>query len=158
MTYSNRNGPAVLEPSAGVVSRPVHGAGKLSIGWHDLEVMSLAEFPTHWVVLLGNPANHVHSELVSDRPPTWLQTGARVRGRVGLGAGFVVVRDVDRYQARDSVTKAPLSGWTTDLAQLYADALSVGSRPATTELKEVTGAGHPPWTPVLHAGPDRPAR
>lgn len=153
------------EPSAGTVSRPVAGLGKLPPGWHDLECLSLATYPTHSVVILANPAGHVHTECVLRPLPTWLRVGIRARGRVGPGPGFVVVRDVDRFQARDSVSKVPVTDWHTDLSQLYAAATAAGARPASTELKEVVLADDT-WVPKLHqvgtparqAGePERPA-
>jgi hypothetical protein len=113
-------------------------------------VLSVAEYPTHWVVILANPAGHAHAEPVADRPPAWIKTGARVRTRIGLGPGFVCVRDVDRYQLRDGETKQPLTEWSQDLAALYTDAIASGVVPATTVLKDVL-CGDDAWVPTLHA-------
>lgn len=152
MQYGNRS----REPSAGVVSRVVHGSGKLTAGLHDLEVLAVPEYPTHRVVLLQNSAGHVHAEPVTE-VPAWIRPGTRVRARIGVGPGFVVVRDVDRYQARDAQTKQPLSDWTDDVGQLYRDALSVGAKPATTVLLEVTGDGNT-WQPILRTNATVPTR
>lgn len=154
-------GKADRAPSAGVVSRAVHGAGKLGTGTHDLIVLAIPEYPTHRVLLLQNPAGHVHAEPFVGTPPAWVHVGARVRARVGLGPGFVIVRDVSRYQARDSLTKQALGEWTNDIGQLYRDATAAGAAPATTQLVEVS-CGDSTWIPVLHklqspGQPDRPA-
>ncbi len=154
--YQNRDGKSHRAPSAGVVSRQVGGAGKLSPGRHDLEVLSVAEYPTHCVVILANAAGHAHAEPVADRPPPWFRVGVRVRASIQPGPGFVVVRDVDRYQGQDSATRAPITEWTQDLGELYAAATAAGSKPATTELREVTH-GDDTWRPQLHLPPARPA-
>jgi hypothetical protein len=143
-------GKGTREPSAGVVTRAVHGAGRLNAGTHDLEVLSVAEYPTHRVVMLQNPAGHVHAEPVEGLTPHWLVSGARVRVRIGLGQGFVCMRDVDRYQLRDAETKQPLTAWSADLAALYAAVIAGGVAPATTVLKEISH-GDQTWVPTLHA-------
>jgi hypothetical protein len=154
MTGKVGYGDGEREPSAGVVTRAVHGAGKLNAGVHDLTVLSVPVYPNHAVLLLENPAGHVHSECVALPVPGWVRAGARVRGVIAVGPGFVCVRDVTRYQLRDAITRRPCTEWSEDLGQLYAQALQQGVAPATTQLVELSNVGSQEhWRPVIHQGP-----
>lgn len=151
--YSARDGAPQRQATVGRVSRPIAGLGKLDIGTHALTVLSAVHARTHWVVLLQDPAGHCHVEMVEFWPPELCASGTAVQARIGPTAGYAVARDVDRFQARDALTGAPIDGlWYGSLDGLYQHMLQSwpGVFPASTRLNEVSVVNAAPFFPTIY--------
>jgi hypothetical protein len=136
--YKSRTS-STRDPSGGVLTRPIAGLGKYAPGVHDCEVVAVsATAAGRHTLLLTNSAGHVHTEDLAAAPPVWCRTGAQVTARVVVGPGAVLVRDVGRYQAQDSQTRAELTAWLASPADVLAALTASGTALATTYLGEVT--------------------
>ena len=133
MAYGSRT-KQTRQPSGGVMSKPIGGMGKLTPGTHDCEVLSVSVGSVRTTLILQNTVGHCHSEDL-----TWLEPeinmGVKLKAKIGPTAGFVVCRDGDKFQAQDAKTRAPITGWLTDIQQLYTQAVGLGHHPASTQLE-----------------------
>lgn len=147
MNYKSRHALERRLPSAGLVTKPIGGLGKLDTGVWKLEVLTALRRPSCVEVVLVASTGHSHYERVTAWPRDLDPTASHCEGRVGLGPGFVLERNVQQYRGVDGQTKTPLTEWTESPASIYHDLAARGLAPATTELKEIRYADND-WSPI----------
>lgn len=136
--YENRHGIR-SEASGGTgLSRPIGGAGKLIAGTYQCEVVAIQHEPYRALLILATVGSgEIHSDYYVTLPRT-LSPGQRVKVTIDYGPGYLVQKNGTSYQAVDSGTRLPRGEWCSDLQTLYEGMFALdGSRPATTEVKEI---------------------
>jgi hypothetical protein len=133
MAYGSRT-KSGRKPSGGMMSKPISGMGKLTPGTHAVEVLSVVVGTVRTALILQDVAGHCHTEDLEWLDPE-VRQGLKCKAVIVPTEGFVVCRDVDKFQAQDAKTRQPITGWLTDIQQLYTQAVGLGHRPASTQLE-----------------------
>jgi hypothetical protein len=119
------------------VSKPIGGLGKLPPGRLTLEVLSVVRHPTGTDLLLAAPTGETHYERVADWPREWDAPGTKVQATIEPTSGAAMSRNGGRYQGVDAKTRAPLTDWSDDPAQVLTWLRTRGVATASTCLVEV---------------------
>ena len=121
-------------PSGGIMSKQISGMGKLTPGTHACEVLAITVGSVRTTLILQDSAGHCHAQDLEWLDPE-IRVGQKLKAKVVTTDGFVVCRDVDKFQAQDAKTRAPITPWLTDIQALYSQALGLGHHPASTQLE-----------------------